>query len=497
MNRPLSASIGHDAQTYEFLIVGSGAGGAAAAYRLAQTGRSVLLLERGLPLPVDGTTQDVAHVMRRGAFRSQEAFHFGAKAARHDEYANLGGKTKWYGATLMRMSAEEFEADESRQCLPWPCSAKEMAPYYDEAERLLAVRTFPIERDLRTLLGRLRRKDPVWQEEPQPLGLAPEIIEQERDVRRFDGFSLLTKHKADAESRFLDPIRQLPNVTIITGATVVELLPAAESATRIGGVRCDDGRTFFGGEIILAAGALRSCGLLARYMQRHELTGTLPAADLVGRYYKCHIGSLILAISPTGYSDLLRKTVSLRHADFPYSIVQSSAWIDGELIGARLPAWVPRPLVDALGKRAYAFLLMTEEGSHADNRVTEGAGVTTLDYDHRRTPAAIDEHRRLRRAFSRSLFGAGYLPLSKRIARYSTSHACGTLVATADQKRSVVDAHGRVQGLKNLWVVDASVFPRIGRGNPALTVFAWALRVADHLAGVNAGATLVSTTPFA
>jgi choline dehydrogenase-like flavoprotein len=485
------------APPYDFLIVGSGAGGAAAAYRLAQTGRRVLVLERGLPLPRDGTTQDVTQVMRCGAFRSTEAFRFQAKPARHDEYANPGGKTKWYGATLMRLTDDEFDADESHQCLAWPCSAEEMAGYYEEAERLLGVHIFPIERDLRTLLERVQRQDPAWREEPQPLGLAAEIVKFEKDVRRFDGFALMSNLKADAESRLLDPIRHLDNVTIITSATVVDLLPAAGDTARINGVRCADGRTFFGREVLLGAGALRSCLLLARYTRSQGLADALPSSDLVGRYYKSHIGSLILAVSPKVYSDSLRKTVSLRHPDFPHSIVQSSAWIDGELIGARLPCWVPQPLVEALGKRAYAFLLMTEEGSHADNRVTEDAtGATSLDYDYDRTRSAIDQHRRLRRAFSRSLLRAGYYPLRKRIARYSTSHACGTLVATADAKRSVVDSHGRVQGLKNLWVVDASVLPRIGRGNPALTVFAWSLRVADHLAALVAGAGITTSLPL-
>lgn len=38
-------------ERYDILIVGSGAGGSAAAYALARAGRRVLLLEKGRELP--------------------------------------------------------------------------------------------------------------------------------------------------------------------------------------------------------------------------------------------------------------------------------------------------------------------------------------------------------------------------------------------------------------------------------------------------------------
>ncbi|MGH6920154.1 MAG: FAD-dependent oxidoreductase, partial [Geminicoccaceae bacterium] len=39
---------------YDYIVIGSGAGGAAAAWRLAQTGRRILVLEKGDELPADG-----------------------------------------------------------------------------------------------------------------------------------------------------------------------------------------------------------------------------------------------------------------------------------------------------------------------------------------------------------------------------------------------------------------------------------------------------------
>jgi choline dehydrogenase-like flavoprotein len=45
-----------------------------------------------------------------------------------------------------------------------------------------------------------------------------------------------------------------------------------------------------------------------------------------------------------------------------------------------------------------------------------------------------------------------------------------------------VDVEGRVHGLTGVTVVDGSILPRSSRVNPALTIYAWALRVAERLA---------------
>ena len=47
---------------------------------------------------------------------------------------------------------------------------------------------------------------------------------------------------------------------------------------------------------------------------------------------------------------------------------------------------------------------------------------------------------------------------------------------------SVVDPHGKAHGIDILYVADGSVLPRVSRINPALTIYAWALRLGHHLA---------------
>ena len=57
---------------YDVIIIGSGAGGAAATYQLARSGRNILVLEKGDRLPRDGSTLDVGIVIREGRFANRD-----------------------------------------------------------------------------------------------------------------------------------------------------------------------------------------------------------------------------------------------------------------------------------------------------------------------------------------------------------------------------------------------------------------------------------------
>ena len=52
------ASQGSTTPVRDVIIIGSGAGGSAAAYRLAKAGKRILIVEKGEPLAVDGRTLD-------------------------------------------------------------------------------------------------------------------------------------------------------------------------------------------------------------------------------------------------------------------------------------------------------------------------------------------------------------------------------------------------------------------------------------------------------
>jgi choline dehydrogenase-like flavoprotein len=471
----------------DVIVIGSGAGGAAAAYHLTQTGKRVLLLEKGRALPADGSTLDADTVMRRGAFLSDETWvDRSGRVTIPEEHFNLGGKTKWYGAALLRFSPQEFEADPSRRLLPWPLRYDELLPFYDEAERLLGVRRFPVEAGMQRLVTRMQKLDARWRPAVLQLGLSPDILQHPDEARHFDAFASVRGLKSDAERCLLERVRGRPNLTVLTDKAVEALLPASGNPAVVDGVRCRDGSSYRADAVLLGAGALHSPRLLQTYMEQTGLDARLPAYRSVGRNYKSHVLTAMLALSARRVTDVLGKTLLMTHPAFPHSTVQTLGGnLAAEILRIQAPAFVPRALVEPFAPRALGLFLQTEDGSHPDNRVVAapgGQGRPQLDHDWNRLPQARDEHQALVRALARQLLRLGYAPVARAIPLSGTAHACGTLAAGTDPSRSVVDAQGKVHGMDNLYVVDGSVLPRSSRVNPALTIYAWGLRVASLLA---------------
>ena len=467
------------------IVIGSGAGGAAVTYKLIRAGLRVALLEKGPRLPTDGSTLDIQRVVHNGEFLSREPWlDRSGNRIMPEEHFNLGGKTKWYGAALLRFSPHEFAADAAHGCLSWPLSYRDIEAYYVEAERLLAVREFAIEPDLKRIVDRITGNQAGWRAEPMPMGLAGSIVHDVAEARHFDGFASVRSLKSDAEQSLLSRIAGNPSLTLLTGTEVVSLLGEPGLPQRVVGVSTADGHRLFAPNVILAGGAMHSPRLLQRYLENSALATRLPAAQQLGRNLKLHLLTAMVAVSPARKTDLIRKTTVLLNARHPHSSVQPLGF-DSELLATLIPGFVPRTLANIIGARAYGFFLQTEDSSHALNRVVDApqaGGLPTFDYDESRTPGAQKEHRAFTRTLQRALIRAGCVSFTKRIGITGTAHVCGTMLCGQDARDSVVDANGAVHGMQGVFVADGSILPRSSRVNPSLTIYAWGLRLGDFLA---------------
>lgn len=468
---------------YDVIIIGSGAGGGSAAYKLAKAGKRVLVLEKGPFLPRNASTLDVRKVFVDGVFKNHQVWHDGTG---HDfvpgEFYNVGGKTKWYGAALFRFRPVEFEAEPDYGLLGWPFGYEELKPYYDEATALLKITTFQNEPELQALLDRVTTADPAWKLESLPLGLSHEILSKPDEAKHFDGFASPSGFKSDAERNLIDHVRDLPNFSLVAGDPVAELIAAPGDPHRIVGVKCADGSTYEAPIIVLAAGAMTSPRILQDHLSASALT--LACGDILGGNFKMHLNSAILGFSPFKDHDLLRKTAVLYNDRFPHSSMQCLGWIDGEVLATQVPPEMPGFLDRILGSRAIGFWATTEDASSPQNRIVSGGpgGTPVMDYSVNRMEKAKKEHAALIDAWLDRLLHAGLVGFDKYMGMGGTAHALGSMVTGTDPKTSVVDPHGKVHGMDGLYVGDGSPLPRASRVNPSLTIYSWGLRLGDYLA---------------
>ena len=121
-----------EAQHYDVIVIGSGAGGGTLVHRLAPTGKKILLLERGgyLPREIDNWASSAVFV--RGKYRAPEFWYDGhGKEFPPEVNYYVGGNTKFYGAALFRLRPGGLRRD--------PAPRRPVAGVADHLRRARAV----------------------------------------------------------------------------------------------------------------------------------------------------------------------------------------------------------------------------------------------------------------------------------------------------------------------------------------------------------------------
>ena len=511
------------ADSYDVIIIGSGAGGGTLAHRLAPSGKRILVLERGDWLPREAANWSVEAVFGANRYVSPETWYLpDGKPFQPQVHYFVGGATKVFGAALYRLRKEDFAEMRHHDGISpaWPIGYDELEPYYTEAEHLYQVHgehgVDPTEPPCSAPYPA-----PPVSHEPRMAKLAEDlkaagyhpfhapaaVLLDEADMaysrcircQTCDGFPCLVHAKSDAEVIAVRPAVEHPNVTLLRNARATRLETEA-LGRRVSGVLAEVAgvpQRFVADVVVVSCGAANSAALLLQSANDRHPAGLANGSGQVGRNYMFHNSQAALALSLTPNDTRFQKTVALNDFyfgidDFPFPMgnIQMIGKTLAGMYRAEKPmltALMPHRGLEEIARHAVDFWLTTEDLPRPDNRVTvDRDGNLTLNYTPNNQVPKQKLYDKLRSMLNqiglqsqhlvaRDLYMRSDIPVA------GCAHQAGTCRFGDDPANSVLDRDCKAHELDNLYVVDTSFFVSIGAVNPSLTAIANALRVGDHL----------------
>lgn len=495
---------------YDLIIIGTGMGGGVLAYALKDSGMKILLIERGDFLPQEPENWSPEAVFDHKRYKPKETWYDGTgKPFSPGVHYFVGGNTKVYGAALPRLRKEDFSEFEHEEGVSpgWPISYEELEPYYERAEDLLAVHgssgddptdpprrnpfpfpAVPHEPYIEDLRARIQRQGL----HPSFLPMGVDLREGGRCIRckTCDGFPCQLHAKSEADVCCVRPAILSPDVTLVP-RTLAHRLQTNSSGKKVEAVEVEQEGVVSliqADRFVVSCGAANSSALLLRSAASAHPDGLANSSGLVGRNYMVHNNTALMAVTPFRINPTtFQKTMVVNdyyfrgpdHWRFPLGNLQLLGKLQAGMLAAdkRL---VPRPVLKAFADRSVDWWVMSEDLPNPENRVTvSSSGRINVQW----TPTNRRAHYRLVNAAKTMMKRAGYpIVLTQTMGIETNSHQCGTARFGADPRSSVLDSFCRTHDVENLYVVDSSFFPSSTACNPALTIAAQALRVAEKLA---------------
>ncbi len=495
-----------DDQHYDVIIVGTGAGGGTLAQKLAATGKRILILERGTSMALEDQNRADVDLFKKDRYHAPEQWYdkSGEPFSPQTNYA-VGGNTKIYGASLMRMRDRDFESIPYQDGIApeWPLKYTDFEPYYTAAEQLYQVHG-DYQNDPTEPNHSAGYPYPAVEHEPvmQPIvdaiaqqGLHPTPLPLSLTRRDDDP-------TGDAEVFGINLALKHDNVTLMTGAKVV-CLHTNPSGTVIKGVQAEiEGQSTLltSNIVVLACGAVNSAILMLMSANEKHPNGLANRSDQLGRNLMKPQMTVIVERGTTSNSGTFRRSVSVndfywgdRDYTYPMGHIENSGGLLQDVVFAESPPLlsvlaqiVPGVGLKQLAMRSIGWWAQTGVLPDPNNRVRLLNGKVRYEFEPNNTEA----HDRLvhrwlevlktmekdsKEAKRSAVFPRGEAPV--QVVGYQS----GTCRMGVDPATSVLDINCRTHEIDNLYVVDSSFFPSCPSASPALTIMANALRVGDHL----------------
>ncbi|MFO0995798.1 MAG: choline dehydrogenase [Alphaproteobacteria bacterium] len=525
----------------DYVIVGAGSAGCVLAGRLSEGGdATVTLIEAGGSdrSPLIRVPIGLLWVMQGGrydwGFATTPQAGLGGRALRYPRGRVLGGSSSINGMTAIRGQAEDFEAWAAHGCEGW--DFRSILPYFKKLE------SYPGGGDqYHGAFGPIGLADVSYR---PPVANAVIAACVEAGIPRNDDFNGARQEGAgyyqnnmrrglreSASVGYLRPAARRPNLTVLTRAQVVRINVEGDRACSVTIKQGGETKTIEAGrEIILSAGAIQSPQLLLLSgvgpedeLKRHGIP-VVRRLDGVGRNFHDHIDVPVIAQVSEGsalhsqYTPLRTLGHALRYAFLrtgPLAVVTSPVGIF-----TRSRAEVPTPdlqyhvaLWGFLGHGAIKLKLDAVTAAVCPMRPTSRGTIRLASADPFAAPlidpnylATEDDRRTILDAirvtrritaqpafkpfFEKELYPGPAKESDEDLMAFvrenadTVYHPVGTCrMGRADDPATVVTPDLRVNGIRSLRVVDASIMPRVVSGNTNLPVMMIAERAADLIRG--------------
>ncbi len=501
-------------QQWDVIIVGSGMGGSTLAYCLAQEGVRVLVLEKGSPVlsvtpPEKVSTEPQAR--QDQGWWPQPLSRWKSPDQFEEVYAAIGcgagGSTLQYAAALERMAASDFKGlKQAGVDVPdWPISFEEFEHFYHAAEQLYGVAN---DNDI-AWESRISQWDKEFLSNLKRAGLNPERlrvgIKYDPGCKECIGVVCLRNCKFDSKMACLDKAVATGRCEILFNCEVQSLAADSVGVNKIVALTDERAVELRAKIYVLSAGAMSSPQILLASANRWWPNGLANRSGLVGRNLMFHGVDIYAIWAPRKLERkaVQKKSISIRdfylqdRASLGY--IQSmglsagsgviSMFIKAELRkfgiqNAKLLsvlAKIPAALAARLFGDAGLFAAQIEDYPSVENRIALDAKRPNATYfvytmsDELRARAE-----RLKTLFAKKIGKWRLVRITPQVD-INTGHPCGTCRFGVNASNSVLNSDCRAHDVNNLYIVDASFFPRSAAVNPSLTIAANAIRVSRKI----------------
>lgn len=516
----------------DVLIVGAGASGGVAALRLARGGMRVVCLEQGEwqePARYPGAGPDWELQARKQWASSPNVrdrpadypIDFDDADMVLGNFNGVGGGTVLYSAVWPRLLPSDFRTRTAHGVADdWPLSYAELAPHYEETDRQFGVSglggnpvypagvdpplpPLPIGRTGLALARAHARLGWHWWPEYNAI-LSAEHEGRHACVQRGSCGSGCNEGAKGSTDVTHWPRAISAGAHLITGARVRRIEVDGQGRAR-GATWLDaSGHEHFqpADVVVCAANGIGTARLLLLSAHAGARDGLANSSGLVGRRLMVHPGVMV-----DGYFDEDLQSYRGHLGGQIHSLEFGGSDPGRGFLGGTRWSLAPTggPLAAAFGLRGRVVLgpdhhehfrarfgrgarwvVLCEDLPHVDNRVelsstlADRAGIPAPKVTYR---LSDDAHRAIAWSTERateSLVEAGAHTIDSAPMR-TNSHLLGTARMGEDPTSSVVDPWGMTHDVRNLAIIDGSVFVTVGAANPTSTISALALRAVEHL----------------